>query len=83
MDPLDVPTTVLNIVLAPIVLLLLAKGRCDSLERRFDRLEPRIDGRIDQLETRIGSIDGRIDGLRADLTQVALAVGARPRAENG
>ena len=46
-----------------------AKGRFDALERRMDRLE----GRIDRL-------DGRVDSGRSDLTQLALALGVRPRA---
>jgi hypothetical protein len=62
------------------------KGRFDAVDRKFDRLEARLDGRIDSLEARL---DGRIDTLqssmdamRSDLTQVALAVGVRQRAQN-
>jgi hypothetical protein len=60
-----------NAVVIGIVGLLLAwyaKGRFDALERRLDRLEE--------------SNERAHEGLRSDLTQVALAVGARPRAEN-
>jgi hypothetical protein len=64
----------------------LAKGRFDALDRKVDRLETRLDGRIDSLGARL---DGRIDtppppvdAMRSDLTQVALAVGVRPRAQN-
>lgn len=38
--------------------------------------EQRLDGRIDSLER-------TVDGMRSDLTQVALAVGVKPRASNG
>jgi hypothetical protein len=38
--------------------------------------EQRLDGRIDALQV-------TVDGMRSDLTQVALAVGAKPRASNG
>jgi len=65
-------------------------GRVDSLEARFDGrsdiLQSHLVGRIDTLE---GRLDGRfdtlqssIDAMRSDLTQVALAVGVRPRAQN-
>jgi hypothetical protein len=82
----------------------LGRGRFEAIDRRFDRLETRLDGRIDSLETRVdGRVDGlegrierletRVDGrfetlqasvdaMRSDLTQVALAVGVRPRAQN-
>jgi hypothetical protein len=56
-----------------IVLAWLGKGRFDALEARIDRL----DARIDRLEERM---EARMDGLRSDLTQVALAVGAPGRA---
>lgn len=65
----------------------LGRGRFEAIDRTFDRLETRLDGRIESLESRL---DGRIDTLqasvnamRSDITQVALAVGVRPRAENG
>jgi hypothetical protein len=51
------------------------RGRFEALERKIDRLESRLDGRIDALQS-------CVDGLRSDLTQVALAVGVRPRAQN-
>jgi hypothetical protein len=94
MPSMDVVTTVLDIVLGPIVVLLLGwygKGRFDSLDQRVDRLEQRLDGRIDALQVSVdgrisalqASVEGRIDGLRTDITQIALAVGGRPRAGNG
>ncbi|HJS26585.1 MAG TPA: hypothetical protein VJ913_05605 [Actinomycetota bacterium] len=62
------------------------QSKFEALDRKIDRLETRLDGRIDTLEARL---DGRIDTLqssmdamRSDLTQVALAVGVRPRAQN-
>jgi hypothetical protein len=75
----------------------LSKGRFDALDGKVDRLEARLDRRFDTLEGRIdgrfdtleGRLDGRFDTLqssmdatRSDLTQVALAVGVRPRAQN-
>ena len=65
-------------------------GRVDSLEARFDgrvdSLEARFDGRIDTLQShvegRFDTLQSSIDAMRSDLTQVALAVGVRPRAQN-
>ena len=64
--------------------------RVDSLgsrfDGRFDSFEARFDGRIDtlqsHLEGRIDTLQSSMDATRSDLTQVALAVGARPRAQN-
>lgn len=79
------------------VLAWLAKGRFDALDRRIDLMETRLDGRLDGVETRLDGridrvearLDGRfealqssMDAMRSDLTQVALAVGVRPRAQN-
>ena len=65
-------------------------GRFDSLEARFDgrfgSLEARFDGRTDSLEARLDgrfdSLQSSMDAMRSDLTQVALAVGVHPRAQN-
>jgi hypothetical protein len=71
--------------------------RIDRLETRLVGTETRLEGRIDGVESRLGSridglesrFDGRFDALqssmdamRSDLTQVALGVGVRPRAQN-
>jgi hypothetical protein len=68
---MDIAATVINGVVVGLVGLavsLAGKGRFDRLERRIDRLEERL--------------DGSINSLRSDLTQVALAVGVKPRARN-
>ncbi|MGH2663927.1 MAG: hypothetical protein ACRDH8_14215 [Actinomycetota bacterium] len=68
---MDLVTTVANAAVISVVGLLLgwfAKGRFDALERRVDRMEE--------------SIQRAHEALRSDLTQVALVVGAQPRAEN-
>jgi hypothetical protein len=54
-------------------------GRLDTIDARFVS----IDARFDAVDRRLERVEASIDGLRSDLTQVALAVGARPRAENG
>src|SRR5436853_5148202 len=50
--------------------------RLTGLDARADRLEERMDG----FERRLVSFQATLDAMRSDLTQVALAVGARPRA---
>lgn len=79
---MELTGTVVNAVVVGVVGLILGwmgNGRFKALERRIDRLEERLDAGIDGLEERL---DGRVDSLRSDLTQIALAVGATPRAEN-
>ena len=49
--------------------------RFAGIDQRFDRLEERLDRRLVAMQ-------GSIDAVRSDLTQVALAVGVRPRATN-
>jgi len=97
MDPLVASINAVVVAAVGGVLAWLGKGRFDALDRMIDRLEARLDGRIDSLEARFdgrtdlleGRLDGRFDALqssmdamRSDLTQVALAVGVRPRAQN-
>jgi hypothetical protein len=66
-------------------------GRFDAVDRRFDVIDRRfeaVDGRFggiearidhlgERLETRMDSFQASLDAMRSDLTQVALAVGAR------
>src|SRR5262245_32241741 len=76
----------------------LFKGRFDALDRGIDAIDARLTGQIHSVETqlvaRIGPLEARLDGridtlrssmdaMRSDLTQVALAVGVRPRAQDG
>lgn len=75
---MDVLGTVINAVVVSVVALVLAwlgKGRFDAAERRVDRLEERLQAQIDTLRA-------SLDTMRSDLTQVALAVGARRQASN-
>jgi flagellar capping protein FliD len=93
MDLLGTSINAVMVAVVGAVLAWFAKGQFEALGYRIDRLETRLDGRIDTLETRLdGRIDGlegrfdtlqsSLDGLRSDLTQVALAVGVHPRAQN-
>lgn len=66
-------------------------GRIDRLEQtagqRFDLFEQSTDQRFDLFEQRTGQrferLEAAVDALRSDITQVALAVGVRPRAQDG
>lgn len=58
------------------------RGRFEAMDRRFDRLEERIDRLKERLDHRIDGLQASVDAMRSDLTQVALAVGVRPRASN-
>ena len=56
--------------------------RMDGLDERMDGLDKRMDGvdkRMDGFDRRMDSFQGSLESMRSDLTQVALAVGARPR----
>ena len=82
-----ITATVVTLVGA--ILAWLAKGRFDVVDQRFDRLEHRVDRLEERSESRIDRLDGRIDrlgstldALRSDITQIALAVGVRPKAQN-
>jgi hypothetical protein len=57
--------------------------RFDAVDQRFDAQENRIDRLEQRLEHRIDVLKASVDAMRSDLTQVALAVGVRPRAPNG
>ena len=71
------------VVAVGLVLAWLGKDRFRAIDARLDRLESRLDARIDRLDVRFDRLDDRVAELRADVTQIALAVGARPRATNG
>jgi len=86
---MDLVATVINAAVVAAVGLLLAwlvRGGFDAQERRIDRLEERVERRINGLEERLDrrmdGLQASVDGMRSDLTQVALAVGVRPRATN-
>ncbi len=86
---MDLVGTVVNAVAVGVVGLVLGwmgNNRFRALERRIDRLGERFDARVDGVDGRLDGLKDylgdRIDSLRSDLTQIALAVGARPRAEN-
>ena len=96
---MDVVATLTDAVPLLIVTILggwLLNGRLNRLEAKIDRLTGRVDGvelkvegrpprdeidrRFDRLESRV---DSQFDSLRSDITQIALAVGARTRPETG
>jgi hypothetical protein len=82
---MDLATAGINALVVAAVGLIVAwlgKGRFDSLDRRVDRVDDRIDRLEARLEGRMDSLQSSLDAMRSDLTQVALAVGVRPRASN-
>lgn len=82
MDVAGVATNAAVVAAVGLILGWLGKGRFEAVDRRIDRLEERVDHRIDSLERRMDAFQTSIDAMRSDLTQVALAVGVRPRATN-
>jgi hypothetical protein len=76
MDLISTAITSVVVTVMGLILVWLGKGRFDAQDRRIDRLEDRLEHRIDALQA-------SVDGMRSDLTQVALAVGVRPKATNG
>ena len=82
---MEVAGTVINaLVVAGVGLILgwIGKGRFEAIDRRFDAQDQKIDRLEERLEHRIDALQASIDAMRSDLTQVALAVGVRPRATN-
>jgi hypothetical protein len=82
---MEIAGTVINAAVVAAIGLLLAwlgKGRFDAQDRRIEQLETRLDQGISRFDHRIDVLQASVDAMRSDLTQVALAVGARPRASN-
>ena len=82
MDPLN---TVVNAVVVSVIgfaLFWVGRGQFQALNRRFDAVDHRIDRLEERLDHRIDGLQASVDAVRSDLTQIALAVGVRPRAGN-
>lgn len=93
-----VNTAINATVIAAVALVLgwFAKGRFEAVQQQFQAVHrqieavqkqvERVDARVDDLQASFDAMrnqfQGSLDAMRSDLTQVALAVGARPRAEN-
>jgi hypothetical protein len=56
------------------------EARFAKLDANVNALDRTFDAKIDALDAKL---DAKVDSLRADLTQIALAVGARPRRDAG
>ena len=89
MDFLGNAINALVVAVAGLLLAWFAKGQVGALKETLGMLKETfesrfqaMDGRIDRLETRIDGLQTSLDSMRSDLMQVALAVGARPRAGN-
>jgi len=80
---MQITGTVLNTAVVAVVGLILGwlgKGRFEAIDRRFDAQDQRIDRLEQRLEQRMDAFQASLDAMRSDLTQVALAVGVRPKA---
>jgi len=70
--------------LAVFIVAWISKGRFDLIDKRFELIDKRFDSQDEQnrqVREDIRQMRGEIAGLRSDLTQIALAVGAKPRPE--
>ena len=70
------------VAMVGLVLAWLGRGRFEAIDRGFEAQERRIDRLEERLEHRIDALQASVGAMRSDLTQVALAVGVRPRATN-
>ena len=92
MEFLQTVITALVVAGVGLILARMGGQRFDALEGGLLRVEQRLDARIDALDAKIEALDRKfedkfdgldskfdtkIDSLRADLTQIALAVGAK------
>lgn len=90
---MDIVVPAVNAVVVAVAAFLVSwvgKERIDSLERRIDQRFDAIDKRFEQVDRRFEQLDRRFEQvateiavIRSDLTNVALAVGARPRPNAG
>ena len=85
---MDVTSALLNAIPLLVVTVLggwLLKDRFDRLETRFDALDAKVEARPtrDEMNGRFSRLEAEVAALRSDLTQIALAVGARARPETG
>ena len=73
MEVLGMVTNAVLLILVGGLLSWQLSGRFKALEGRFTTIEARFRA----IEARLDTIQRSVDGLRSDLTQVALAVGAK------
>ena len=82
MDLLVASINAVVVALVGAVVAWFARGRFEAIDRRFEALDRKIDRLETRLDGRIDTLQSSMDAMRSDLTQVALAVGVRPRAQN-
>ena len=80
MEPASTAINAAVVAAVSLIMGWLAKGGFEAIDRRFDAQDQKIDRLEDRLEHRIAALHASVDGVRSGLTQVALAVGVRPRA---
>jgi hypothetical protein len=57
--------------------------RSDRFEQRVDAQFARVDSQFARVDAQFARVDSQFDTLRSDVTQIALAVGARTRPQTG
>ena len=83
MEILDTVITGAMLAVFAVALHFLIKGQIDSLRREMDGLRTEVRREIGDLKARVQRLEAQFDALRADLTQIALAVGAKLRPQTG
>jgi uncharacterized protein YceH (UPF0502 family) len=89
-EAMEIAGTAINAAVVAAMGLILAwlgRGQYRALQSQLDAMRKEFEARFEALEARVAALERRmdqfqasLDALRSDLTQVALAVGARPRA---
>lgn len=91
MDILNAVVTAAVLGIVGWLVVVATRGKVEHLQSGIDDLKGRVgelgstmEKRFEAVDRRFERVEASLDGLRSDLTQVALAVGARPReATNG
>lgn len=83
MDPLMQLVNALPAVVVGIVLAFYLRGRFEDVDRRFDEQKADTNRQFDEIRRQIDRLSSELAATRSDLTNVALAVGARLRPETG
>jgi hypothetical protein len=82
MDLLVASINAAVVAVVGVIVVWLGRGRFEALDRKFEALDRKIDRLETRLDGRIDALQSSMDAMRSDITQVALAVGVRPRAQN-
>ena len=82
MDLLVASINAVVVAVVGLIVVWLGRGRFEAIDHKFEALDRKINRLETHLDGRIDTLRSAMDAMRSDLTQVALAVGVRPRAQN-